>query len=123
MVEPRNQEQVLVSRPSSSQWADGSDKSNLAENHQDPVSKGNGRMARGITKHPIGLQDYSTDTNRRDTIQPDLRNKAVILVEVGLASLRREFFDEQSNDDQLKQNLDYLDEVRDQASQRMIKYQ
>ena len=80
-------------------------------------------MARGITKHPISLQDYSTDTNRRDTIQPDLRNKAVILVEVGLASLRREFFDEQSNDDQLKQNLDYLDEVRDQASQRMIKYQ
>ena len=49
--------------------------------------------------------------------------EAVILVEVGLTSLRREFFDEQSNDDQLKQNLDCLDEVRDQASQRMAKYQ
>ena len=49
--------------------------------------------------------------------------KAVIPVEVGLTSLRREFFDEQSNDDQLKQNLDCLDEVRDQASQRMAKYQ
>ena len=47
----------------------------------------------------------------------------VIPVEVGLTSLRREFFDEQINDDQLKQNLDYLDEVRDQASQRMAKYQ
>ena len=35
----------------------------------------------------------------------------------------REFFDEQSNDDQLKQNLDCLDEERDQAFQRMIKYQ
>ena len=42
---------------------------------------------------------------------------------MGLTSLRREFFDEQSNDDQLKQNLDCLDEVRDQASQRMAKYQ
>ena len=46
----------------------------------------------------------------------------VIPVEVGLTSLRREFFNEQINDDQLKQNLDYLDEVRDQASQRMAKY-
>ena len=49
--------------------------------------------------------------------------KAVILVKVGLTSLRRELFDEQSNDDQLKLNLDCLDEVRDQASQRMTKYQ
>ena len=49
--------------------------------------------------------------------------EAVIPVEVGLTSLRREFFDEKINDDQLKQNLDCLDEVRDQASQRMAKYQ
>ena len=39
--------------------------------------------------------------------------EAVILVEVGLTSLRREFFDEQDNDDHLKQNLDLMDEVRD----------
>ena len=49
--------------------------------------------------------------------------EAVIPVAVGLTSLRKEFFDEQSNDDQLKLNLDCLDEVRDQASQRMTKYQ
>ena len=42
--------------------------------------------------------------------------EAVIPVEVGLTSLRREFFNEQTNDDQLKQNLDSLDEIRDQAS-------
>ena len=48
--------------------------------------------------------------------------EAVILVEVGLTSLRREFFNEQSNNDQLKQNLDFLDEVRDHAAQRMAKY-
>ena len=49
--------------------------------------------------------------------------EAVIPVEVGLTSLRREFFDEQTNDDQLKQSLDSLDKIRDQASQRMTKYQ
>ena len=49
--------------------------------------------------------------------------EAVILIEVGLTSLRREFFDKQDNDDQLKQNLDLMDKVRDQAAQRMAKYQ
>ena len=48
--------------------------------------------------------------------------EAVIPVEVGLTSLRREFFDEQDNNDQLKHNLDLVDEVRDQAAQRMAKY-
>ena len=48
--------------------------------------------------------------------------EAVIPVEVGLTSLRREFFNEQSNNDQLKQKLDFLDEVKDQATQRMAKY-
>ena len=63
------------------------------------------------------------NTNRRNTIHLTYGTEAVIPVEVGLTSLRREFFDEQSNDDQLKLNLDCLDEVKDQASQRMAKYQ
>ena len=49
--------------------------------------------------------------------------EAVVLVEVEVTSLRREFFYEQSNDDQLKLNLDCLDKIRDQASQKMTKYQ
>ena len=49
--------------------------------------------------------------------------EAVIPVEIGLTSLKKEFFDEHSNDNQLKLNLDCLDEVRDQASQKMAKYQ
>ena len=48
--------------------------------------------------------------------------EAVIPVEVGLISLRREFFDEQDNNDQLKHNLDLVDEVREQVAQRMAKY-
>ena len=49
--------------------------------------------------------------------------ETVIPVEIGLTSLRKEFFNEHNNDDQLKLNLDCLDKVRDQASQRMAKYQ
>jgi len=37
--------------------------------------------------------------------------------------MRREFFQEGNNDDQLKVNLDCLDEVREEASQKMDMYQ
>ncbi|XP_075654738.1 uncharacterized protein LOC142624892 [Castanea sativa] len=49
--------------------------------------------------------------------------EAVIPVEVGMASTRREVFREENNDDQLRINLDCLDEVRDKASNMMMKYQ
>ena len=49
--------------------------------------------------------------------------KAIILVEVGITSMRREVFSEGSNVGQLRVNLDCLDEVRDEASQNMTKYQ
>ena len=49
--------------------------------------------------------------------------EAVIPVEVGVTSIRREMFHEESNDKRLRVNLDCLDEVRDGASHRMTKYQ
>ena len=49
--------------------------------------------------------------------------EAVIPVEVGVTSIRRETFNEECNDDELRLNLDCLDEVRDQASNKMTKYQ
>ena len=42
--------------------------------------------------------------------------EAVIPVEVGITSMRREAFSDGNNDNQLRVNLDYLDEVRDGAS-------
>ena len=42
--------------------------------------------------------------------------EAVIIVEVRVTSIRRRFFDEEGNDNQLKMNLDCLDEVRTKAS-------
>ena len=49
--------------------------------------------------------------------------EAVIPVEVGVTSIRREVFNEESNDDYLRINLDCLDEVRDKAFSKMAKYQ
>ena len=49
--------------------------------------------------------------------------EAVIPVEVGVASIRREVLHEEDNDDQLRINLDCMDEVSDKTSSRMTKYQ
>ena len=49
--------------------------------------------------------------------------EAVIPVEVGVTSTRREAFHKESNDDQLRINLDCLDEVREEAFVRVTKYQ
>ena len=49
--------------------------------------------------------------------------EAVIPVEVGVTSTRRAAFSEEGNDEKLRLNLDCLDEVRDKASSRMVKYQ
>ena len=42
---------------------------------------------------------------------------------MGVTSVRRGTFNEGCNDDELRLNLDCLDEVRDNASNKMTKYQ
>ncbi|XP_075669969.1 uncharacterized protein LOC142639713 [Castanea sativa] len=49
--------------------------------------------------------------------------EVVIPVEVGLSSLRRAHYDESSNNNELRLNLDCLSEVRDEATLRMARYQ
>ena len=49
--------------------------------------------------------------------------EAVIPVEVGITNIRREAFSKEGNDDKLRFNLDCLDEIRDEVSSRMTKYQ
>ena len=48
--------------------------------------------------------------------------EAVIPIEVGVTSTRRVALSEEGNDDELRINLDCLDEVRENASNRMEKY-
>ena len=75
---------------------------------------------------PNVLWPYRT-TARTPTGETPFRliygTEAVILVEVRIISIKRKMFHEESNDDQLKVNLDCLDEVRDGASNKMMKYQ
>ena len=49
--------------------------------------------------------------------------EVVIPIEVGVTSIRRETFNEECNDDELRLNLDCLVEVRDKTSSKMTKYQ
>ena len=75
---------------------------------------------------PSVLWAYRT-TARTPTGETPFRltygTEAVIPVEVGVTSIRRGTFREGLNDDELRLNLDCLDEVRDIASSRMTKYQ
>lgn len=48
--------------------------------------------------------------------------EAIIPVEVGLTSIRVKAYEEQMNQQELKSNLDLIDEVRDEALKRMTKY-
>ena len=49
--------------------------------------------------------------------------EAVVPVEIGVSSIRKVWYDKQSNDEGLKLALDCLPEVRDDAAQRMALYQ
>ncbi|XP_075654090.1 uncharacterized protein LOC142624407 [Castanea sativa] len=75
---------------------------------------------------PNVLWAYRT-TARTPTGETSFRltygTEAIIAVKVGINSLRKEFFSESSTDDQLRVNLDCLDEVRDIVSQKMTKFQ
>ena len=110
MLGTGDQEPVFISRTSASQWIDESDEPNTTEVH---------------TELPNVLWAYKT-TARTPTGEMPFRlthgTEAVILVEVGVTSMRREAFNEDSNNNQLRVNLNYLDKVRDKASQKMAKY-
>ena len=48
--------------------------------------------------------------------------EAVIPMEIGVLSIRKAWYDKQSNDEGLKLALDCLPEVRDDVAQRMALY-
>ena len=71
----------------------------------------------------MGIQDNSQDPNRRNPYRLTYGTEAVIPVEVGVTNTRQAAFSEEENEDKLRLNLDFLDEVRDKTSSRMAKYQ
>ena len=49
--------------------------------------------------------------------------EAVIPIKVGVTSIKREMFHKESNNNQLRINLDCLDEVKEKSSKKTTKYQ
>ena len=49
--------------------------------------------------------------------------EVVIPIEVGVTSMKREFFEVEGNEEEIKINLDCLDKVRVEASHRIERYQ
>ena len=50
-------------------------------------------------------------------------SEAVVPVEIGMTTLRTSAYDDQQNEEQLRLNLDLIDEVRETAEARMKRYQ
>jgi hypothetical protein len=50
-------------------------------------------------------------------------SEAVVLVEIGLTTLRTSTYDDQQNEEQLRLNLDLINEVRETAETRIKRYQ
>ena len=48
--------------------------------------------------------------------------EAFVLVEIGMTTFRTAIHDDQQNDKQIRLNLDLIDEVREQAEERMKRY-
>jgi len=75
---------------------------------------------------PGVLWAYKT-TMRTPTRETPLKlafsTEAVILVEIGVSSLRQAHYDEGTNNEELRLSLDCLAKVRDEAALRMAGYQ
>ena len=70
----------------------------------------------------MGIQDNGEDTNRRDAIPTNVRERGVIPAEVGLTSYRVYNHDESRNVETMRLQLDLIDEVRSAAEQRLARY-
>ena len=118
-----NQEPILVSKTFAGQWTKGSDEPTLLKIIKVWLEEVKGTW---LEELPHVLWAYKT-TARISTGETPFGltygTKAVILVEVGVISMRKEAFSEDSNDNQLRVNLHCLDEIRDGASQKITKYQ
>lgn len=61
--------------------------------------------------------------NRSNTILASLRGKEVVPIEISQSSSRVEAYEPEKNEEVQRQVLDLIDEVRNEAQARIIKYQ
>ena len=70
----------------------------------------------------MGIQDDLKSTNGETPFRLTFETKVVIPVEVWLTNIRVKAYEEQRNHQELNNNLDLIDEVRDEALRQMEKY-
>ena len=76
-------------------------------------------MARRITKCFMGIQDNGKDAYRRDTVSTSIQK---LPAEVRLISYRAGNHDESRNDEVMRLQLDFMDEVKEMSKQRLAQY-
>ena len=64
---------VLIPKASIGEQTDRGDESDTTQNYQNQAKRREGCLAKGITQHPVGLQNHGKDPNWRDTLQTHLQ--------------------------------------------------
>ena len=64
----------------------------------------------------MSIQDDHKSANKENTIQTDIGTEAIILMEIGLTNIWVKTYEVQRNPQELNNNLDLINEVRDEAS-------
>uniref|UniRef100_A0A2N9G6E6 RNase H type-1 domain-containing protein n=1 Tax=Fagus sylvatica TaxID=28930 RepID=A0A2N9G6E6_FAGSY len=107
-------------------WVEAEPLATITEKeHKRIRMEGNHMQANGqveVTNRSL-LKMIKTRLEGAKGLWPEELPKAVIPVEVGLTTWRTNNYDEESNDAQLRSNLDLVDELRDQAEARTRVYQ
>ena len=99
MLKTQDKKPLLITRTPIGQWADRSNQSNLAEGHQSSIGGAKGAWPEEL---PSVLWAYRTTTRTPIGETPfnlTYGTETVIPVEVGTTSIRREFFNEEANNE------------------------
>lgn len=77
-----------------------------------------GRVGKGTSRCPVGLQGHSKDTKGENSFPLTYGHKAMSLVEIRIPTYRFQHFEQDSNERRLEEQLDLLEEVRLEAEVR-----
>ena len=79
-------------------------------------------MAKRATRCSVGLQDDSENPTGETPFKLAYGSETVIPAEVHMANHRVMKYQDEDNEEQLRLNLDLIDEVRMDAEQRIARY-
>ena len=99
MLEIGDQEPFFTSGTSPSQWIDGSDELDAAKDHQSLAEEAKGSWLEELSNVLWAYRTTARTSIRETPFRLTYGTEAVILVEVGVASMRRKAFNEDSNND------------------------